>query len=116
MAGHARVESALECYVRKRVMLGAWCEGRRGYGVAYIGARASTTMETNHAPSWLRYTEDQEDAREDWGPAKPGCCGRTMGILWILVLDYDSTVSQCDRAKMHLIKLNQEYSYCIIFT
>ena len=41
-------------------------------GVGYIGARASTTMEINQAPPLLRYTEDQEDAREDWGPAEPG--------------------------------------------
>ena len=62
MAGHARLESAYHAYVRKREMLGAWCEERRGYGVAYIGARASTAMETNQALPWLRYIEDQEDA------------------------------------------------------
>jgi hypothetical protein len=61
-----------------------------------------------------------------------GWCGRTMGapappdappglgfhlgahayvgILVMLVSNHDSTVSQHDRAKMHLIKLNQEYS------
>ena len=35
-----------------------------------------------------------------------------MGILVMLVSDYDSIGSQRDRPKMHLIKLNQEYSYC----
>ena len=41
-------------------------------GVVYIGVQASTTMETNQALPWLRYTEDQEDAREDWELAEPG--------------------------------------------
>ena len=70
--------------------------------------------ETNQAPPWLRYTEDLEDAREDWEPMEPGvvppgappglgfCLGAHayVGILVMLVLDYDSIVSQCDRAKM----------------
>ena len=101
-------------------------------GVGYIGARASTAMEINQAPPLLRYTEDQEDTQEDWGQRSQGWCDRTMGvpthpapplgsrfhlgsfacmaILVMLVSDYDSTRSQRDKAKMHLIKLNQEYS------
>ena len=47
--------------------------------------------------------------------APPGlrfCLGAhaNMGILVMLASDYDSTGSQRDRAKMHLIMLNQEYS------
>ena len=74
---------ALSAKWRERRELVSWYEERRGYGVAYIGARVSTTMETNQAPPWLRYTEDQEDAREDWGPVEPGAvephhgCART---------------------------------------
>jgi len=102
-------------------MLGAWCEERRGYGVAYIGARASTTMETNQAPPWLRYTEDRENAQEDWELAEPGVvrphhgCARTLGappslgfclgahayvwILEMLVLGFDSAGSASDKVR-----------------
>ena len=81
--------------------------------MVFIGASACAAMETNQAPSWLRYTEDQEDAREDWGPVEPGVvrphhgCTRTpisspwfefrlgsfacLGILVMLVSDYDLT-------------------------
>jgi hypothetical protein len=63
---------ALNAKWRERRKLVAWCDERRGYGVAYIGAQASTTIEMNQAPPWLRYTKDQEDACKDWGPAELG--------------------------------------------
>jgi len=36
--------------LRDRRELVAWCEERRGHGVAYIEAQASTVMEMNQAP------------------------------------------------------------------
>ena len=82
-----------------------------------------------HGCDTLRIKKMHEKIGSQWSL---GWCGRTMGapappfpplgsrfhlgsfacigILVRVVSDYDSIGSQRDRAKMHLIKLNQEYS------
>ena len=78
-------------------------------------------METNQAPSWLRYIKDQEDAREDWELTEPGVvrphhgCATPLGAplglgfhpgayayVWILVMlvfGFDSAGSTSDRVR-----------------
>jgi hypothetical protein len=95
-----------------------------------MAAWASTAKETNQAPPWMRYIEDQRDAHEDWGQRSHEWCGRTMGaplgapsgwnivqmhvhvcISVMLVSGHDSTRSVRDRARyVHDHGESKEYS------
>jgi hypothetical protein len=51
--------------------------------VAFIAALASTVLEVNQIPPWIRYTRGQQEVREDQGLAEPAVvrlhhgCART---------------------------------------